>query len=131
MDIVELPIDQEPLFPPRCVRCGSENYRQTRMSTSTIGLWNFLLISGKSKQVSVPACRSCTKIMWVEQNLTLFFTLPLAISASIFITTAQFLPIWMRSGTPRLITALGIWAIASFVLDAIYHPTLDLIATKK
>ncbi len=57
----ELPIEQEPQFPDRCIVCGKESPDQNfRITSHRIGWWTVLLFAfGSPHTVRVPACTSC------------------------------------------------------------------------
>lgn len=58
---IELPIEQKPIFPGRCVRCGQEHDDHTiRLWTHKVSWWTLLTFAGKPMSVRVPACRPCS-----------------------------------------------------------------------
>src|SRR5688572_17329319 len=56
---LQLPRDQAPVFPARCIRCDEAPTTTYGVTTHSIGWWSALLVAGRKHRVEVPACAAC------------------------------------------------------------------------
>ena len=129
---INLPRDQDPLWPDRCVCCrAAEPNHKTKVWTLAIGWWTILLLSfGSIFLTRVPACPGCARKMQFQRALRWIVCIAIC-CVGVAIT------IWLLrnyTGPARVYLATGIASISiiPFVIwESIFPPAFDMTCYKK
>ena len=129
---VNLPRDQKPVWPDRCLYCRAESPgHKTKFWTFAIGWWTVVLLSFGSIFVArVPACRSCARQMQLRRTVRWVVTTLIAAAAAIG-------AIWVLksyTGPARIYLGVGIACIGIlpfYFIEVLFPPVFDMTCFAK
>lgn len=129
---INLPKDQVPVWPDRCVCCRAESPgHRTKFWTFAIGWWTIVFLSyGGIFVARVPACKSCArKLQWGRAVRWILW--------AIIAGAAAIGAVWILrhyNGPMRIYLGVGIACLATlplFFLEAMFPPAFDMTSYAK